>query len=59
MSMEQLHDGSLYLPADPTIMTEQEKCLEKLYDFNATRPGQGELRERMLRDMFAEFGEGC
>ena len=38
MSMEQLHSGELYLPTDPAIMEEQEKCLEKLYDFNATRP---------------------
>ena len=59
MSMEQLHSGELYSPNDPEIMVQQEKCLEKLYDFNATRPSQGALREEMLKDMFAEIGEGC
>ena len=37
----------------------QTKCLEKLYDYNQTRPSEGEKREAMLRDMFAELGEGC
>ena len=59
MPMEQLHTGELYLPGEPEIMREQEKCLEKLYDFNATRPGQGEKREQLLKEMFAEIGEGC
>lgn len=59
MSMDQLHSGVLYLPNDTQIMAEQEKCLEKLYDFNATRPGQGEKREQLLKEMFAEIGEGC
>ena len=59
MSMEQLHSGELYLPTDSAIMELQEQCLEKLYDYNATRPGQGQLRETMLKDMFAEIGEGC
>lgn len=59
MSMEQLHSGELYSPNDPEIMVQQEKCLEKIYDFNATRPSQGALREEMLKDMFAEVGEGC
>ena len=59
MSIEQLHSGQLYLPTDTEIMKQQEQCLEKLYDFNATRPSQGQLRETMLKEMFAEIGEGC
>ena len=59
MSMEQLHSGQLYLPTDTEIMKQQEQCLEKLYDFNSTRPSQGQLRETMLKEMFAEIGEGC
>lgn len=54
-----LHTMELYLPGDDAIMTEQTACMEKLYDFNATRPSQGELRETMLKDMFADIGEGC
>ena len=59
MPMEQLHTGELYLPGEPEIMREQEKCLEKLYDFNATRPSEGQKRGTMLKEMFAELGEDC
>lgn len=54
-----LHSGELYLPNDPEIMKQQLICLEKLYDFNCTRPSELEKREEMLKDMFAEIGEGC
>ena len=59
MPMEQLHSGELYLPGDVQIMEQQTRCLDKLYDFNQTRPTEGEKREAMLKEMFAEFGEGC
>ena len=35
---EKLHSGVLYLPDGDDIIDLQEKCLEKLYDFNMTRP---------------------
>lgn len=54
-----MHDGRLYLPNGDAIMGEQEQCLERLYDYNATRPSQGELRSQMLSEMFAEVGENC
>lgn len=56
---EKLHSGEIYYPSDDEIMKEQLLCLEKLYDFNATRPLEQEKREAMLREMFAEIGEGC
>ena len=60
MSMkEKLHTTELYLPDDDSIMAEQMLCLEKLYDYNATRPLEAEKREKMLKDMFAEIGEEC
>lgn len=60
MSMnKKLHNGELYYPADPEITKHQMKCLERLYDFNATRPSQLELRQQMLKQMFAEIGEDC
>lgn len=31
-------EGRLYPPTDEAIMKEQALCMEKLYDFNATRP---------------------
>ena len=60
MSMkDKLHTGELYLPGDEEIMQEQTLCQEKLYDFNATRPLEFEKRTKLLKEMFAEIGEGC
>lgn len=56
---DRLHTGELYLPNDETIMSEQLKCLERLYDFNMTRPTELDKRRMMLREMFAEIGEDC
>lgn len=57
--LDVLHSGELYLPEDEEIMAEQFKCLEKLYDFNATRPSEMSKRTAMLKEMFAEIGENC
>jgi len=54
-----MHTGELYLPGDPQILAEQMICLEKLYDFNHTRPSEMEKRVRLLKEMFSEIGEGC
>lgn len=54
-----LHTGELYLPFDDSVFQEQLDCLEKLYDFNATRPHDLEKREALLKEMFASLGEGC
>ena len=60
MSMkERMHTGELYLPGDEEIMSEQLKRLNRLYDFNMTRPTEMDKREKLLNEMFAEIGEGC
>lgn len=56
---DKLHSGELYLPGDEEIMKEQLLCLEKLYDFNHTRPSELDKRESLLREMFAEIGSDC
>lgn len=56
---KRLHTGELYLPNDDSIMEQQLKNLDKLYDFNQTRPSELPKREAMLKEMFAEIGEGC
>ena len=56
---EDMHSSKLYLPNEPELAKEQLKCLDRLYDFNMTRPTEGEKRAKMLRAMFAEIGEGC
>ena len=56
---EKLHTGEIYFPGDPEIHKAQTACMEKLYDFNQTRPSELDKRTAMLKDMFAEIGEGC
>ena len=56
---ERMHQTELYLPSDEKLVREQTACLERLYDFNQTRPGEMEKRTAMLKEMFAEIGEGC
>ena len=56
---QELHGGEIYYPNSEEIVKEQTKCMERLYDFNATRPSEGEKRTAMLKEMFAEIGENC
>lgn len=58
-TFEAMHSGELYLPMEDELFCHQIQCLEKLYDFNATRPSELEKREKLLREMFAEIGKGC
>ena len=54
-----LHGGGVYRATDESMLHEQALCLEKLYDFNATRPLEIKKRTEMLKNMFAEIGEDC
>ena len=56
---DKMHTGELYLPGDVEIMKEQQICLDKLYDYNMTRPTESEKRQILLKEMFAEIGEDC
>lgn len=56
---DKMHTGELYLPGDEEIMRHQLKRLDRLYDFNMTRPTELKKREEMLREMFAEIGDDC
>ncbi len=56
---DKMHTGELYLPGDEEIMREQQKCLDRLYEFNHTRPSEPEKRKALMKEMFAELGEGC
>lgn len=57
--MNVLHSGELYNCSDPALLSQQELCLERLYDFNATRPHEHEKRDALLHEMLAECGENC
>lgn len=56
---DKLHTGEIYYPNDREIMEEQLKRLDRLYEFNSTRPSELEKREEMLKEMFADIGDGC
>ncbi len=56
---DNLHNGKLYFPSDSSVMDEQLIYLDRLYDFNMTRPSELKKREEMMKEMFAEIGKGC
>ena len=56
---DRMHTGEIYYPNDEEIMVWQAQCLDRLYTFNHTRPMEGEKRQALLKEMFAEIGEGC
>ena len=56
---DRMHTGEIYYPNDEEIMVWQAQCLDRLYTFNQTRPTEGEKRQALLKEMFAEIGEGC
>lgn len=58
-NFDKMHNGMLYVCSDEELMQEQLRCLDRLYDYNMTRPTEYEKRYAMLKEMFAEIGEGC
>jgi galactoside O-acetyltransferase len=54
---EKMTSGELYFCSDEAILSEQEKCLDMLYDYNQTRPTEGKKRTELLKKMCAECGE--
>lgn len=56
---EKMHGLELYLPVDKELMKEQTAYLDRLYDFNMTRPTEEEKRQTLLKEMFAEIGDNC
>lgn len=56
---ERMLAGLIYDPADDSIMSEQVTYLEKMYDFNATRPSEMEKRQALLKEMLGDVGENC
>lgn len=56
---EKMRSGKLYDCVDDALIAEQTSCLEILYDFNQTRPSEGEKRQEILKKLFAEIGTNC
>lgn len=53
-----MKEGLLYQCNDEKLMREQAICLDKLFDYNCTRPTEEEKRYNLLKEMCAEVGEG-
>ncbi len=57
--IERMKQGLIYDAADPAIETIQNQYLEKLYDYNQTRPSEQKKRQSLLKEMFGSIGTGC
>lgn len=65
--LEKIKNGELYntfpefssedFPED--LNQKLRVCKDLLYDFNHSRPGETQLREDIIRKVFAEVGENC
>ena len=56
---ERMKSGEIYFCDDEALMKEQMLCLEKLYDFNQTRPSEFEKCALLLKELLAEVGKNC
>ena len=56
--LARMQGGFLYLE-NASLLGDQKLCLERQYDFNATRPHEVERRKSLMQEMFADLGEGC
>lgn len=56
---ERMESGKLYFPADEAVMEEQTACMERLWEYNQSRPSEGEKRARMLEELFARVGKNA
>lgn len=56
---EKMHNMELYLPSDNEIWEEQQRYMNRLYDYNHTRPTESDKRDELLKELFAEIGEDC
>ncbi len=56
---EKMHTQELYICDDAQLVKEQAECMERLYDYNQTRPSEGEKRTELLSEIFAEMGKDC
>ena len=50
--------GKLYIADTPEVAKLQQRCLDRLYDYNHTRPTESQRRKELLKEMFAELVDG-
>ena len=56
---ERMKSGKIYFCTDEELAKEQLRRLDRLYDFNQTRPSEMPKRMALLKEILAEVGENC
>lgn len=56
---ERMKKGLIYDPTDKELMKEQGALIVRVNEYNATSPAETEKRAALIKEMFAEAGEGC
>lgn len=56
---ERMQKSLIYDPTDPELMKEQGALIVRVNEYNATSPAEVEKRAALIKEMFAEAGEGC
>lgn len=56
---DNMHNGKLYDPNDDSVMEEQMVCLDRLYDFNQTRPSEMDKLNAIMKEMMGDVGKDC
>ena len=56
---ERMTAGLIYDPGDEEIVREQGPFQDRLWEFNQLKPTQTAEKERYMKEVFAECGEGC
>lgn len=56
---DNMHNGKLYDLNDNSVMEEQMVCLDRLYDFNQTRPSEMDKRNAIMKEMMGDVGKDC
>ncbi|WP_416352500.1 maltose acetyltransferase domain-containing protein, partial [Vibrio coralliirubri] len=46
-----MHSQDVYYCDDVDLVAEQTQCLEVLYDFNHTRPSEGDKRQQIMKQL--------
>jgi maltose O-acetyltransferase len=55
---ERMLRGELYRAGDPDLAADAARAMELMERYNATRHDEQELRDRLLRELLGEVGEG-
>ena len=56
---ERMQKSLIYDPSDPELRKEQGALIVRVNEYNATSPAEAEKRAALIKEMFAEAGEGC